>query len=170
METEQATAAKQGPTKGRYVVSPLNGAKMPKGRRKGSPNKVTATIREAIETACREVTDAQGRRGLAAWLLERANGGIADRQIFAAMVAKALPLQVTAQGASGVVVQLNWLQGRNLAPHVTATSHPDPNSLILKADTRDAIPIQPDVIDVETGEGATADPPPPLSSAGGGVE
>ena len=156
METAQATAAKDGTDRG-FVVSPLNGAVMPKGRRKGAVNKVTATIREAVEYAAREVTDSKGRKGLAAWMLERANGGIQDRQIFAAMVSKALPLTVTGN-VGGVTINLAWLSGREVT-HGTVTSHAQHKSLILEGDTR----IDPP----KTLENPAADPPPPVESAGG---
>ena len=98
------------------------------GRPKGVPNKVTQNIREAIELATREVTDSKGKKGLAAWLLERASGSVADRQIFAGMVAKALPLTVNATGA-GITINLGWLQGRGIVD-VTPATHSAPKSLI----------------------------------------
>lgn len=163
MESAQAEAAKHGTDKG-VVVSPLNGAVMPKGRRKGSVNKVTATIREAVEYAAREVTDSQGRKGLAAWMLERANGGIQDRQIFAAMVSKALPLTVSGNVA-GVTINLGWLEGRGVTP-VTVTSQSKRNSLILDADTRSNEP-RAAIEQGKTAESGAVDPPSPLQSAGG---
>ena len=109
--------------------SPLSGSRLPVGRPKGTQNKVTRTIREAIEIACRDVTDSQGRKGLAAWLLERANGSVADRQIFAAMVSKALPLQVQAGGQGGITINLGWLAGRGIVD-VTPSPHSAHKSLI----------------------------------------
>ena len=81
------------------------------GRPKGSQNKVTANIRAAVETAAREVTTRAGEKGLTAWLLERASGGIADRQIFAGMVKAALPLKVDATVQS-IQINLGWLGER----------------------------------------------------------
>ena len=92
-----------------------DGRELPAGRRVGSQNKVTRTIREAIEQATREVTDSQGRKGLVAWLLERANGGIQDRQIFAGMVQKALPLQVAHNVNGGITIAMPWLAQRGVA-------------------------------------------------------
>lgn len=142
-------------------VSPLNGVPTPTGRRKGIPNKVTQSIREAIEQATREVTDSKGRKGLTAWLLERANGGIQDRQIFAGMVAKALPL--TVQGnVSGVTISLAWLQGRDVSP-VTVSSQSARKPLILDMETRNSTPQNE-----KSPENPSADPPSPGESAGGG--
>lgn len=82
----------------------------PGGRPKGVPNKVTRTIREAVEMAARDCHP----KGLAGWLIERANGSLGDRQIFAAMVNKALPLQVNAS-VQGVVIHMPWLGQRGVA-------------------------------------------------------
>ena len=153
---EQANAPKIGDDRGR-VVSPLNGAVMPKGRQKGTQNKVTKTIREAIEVACRDVTDSQGRKGLAAWLLERANGSVADRQIFAAMVSKALPLQVQAGGQGGITINLGWLAGRGIVD-VTPSSQSEPKSLIDNGK----------LIEAETDHQVDEiDTPPPINRQGG---
>lgn len=162
----QDNAAKEAPAK-RVAVSPLNGAKMPLGRRKGSVNKVTATIREAVELAARQVTDKEGRKGLAYWLLERANGGVADRQIFAAMMAKALPLTVNANGAGGVTINLGWLSGRDIGG--TLTVQPASNSLIEHDDKRTINPsatIEP----IESQKNTAAETPIPADDRlpGGG--
>jgi len=79
-----------------------NGSALPVGRPKGTANKVTRTIREAVEMAAAGCHPA----GLAGWLIERAQGGVQDRQIFAGMVAKALPLQVHAQVNGGIRLEL----------------------------------------------------------------
>lgn len=88
------------------------GNKLSPGRPAGTPNKVTASIREAVEQA------AQGchPRGLAGWLIDRANGGVQDRQIFAGMVSKALPLTVNANVNGGIRLELGWLSGRQVGP------------------------------------------------------
>lgn len=96
------------------------------GRPKGVPNKVTANIREAIEKAC--APGGCHPEGLAGWLIERAcSDSVQDRQIFAGLVAKALPAQLQASVQhSGVVVQLGWLQSRGLARrNGTPTPHAD---------------------------------------------
>lgn len=159
----QDNAAKQAPAK-RVAVSPLNGAKMPLGRRKGSVNKVTATIREAVELAARQVTDGQGRKGLAYWLLERANGGVADRQIFAAMMAKALPLTINGNGTGGVTINLGWLSGRDIGG--TLTVQPTPNALIEHDDNRTINPSSGETLENRQ-EIPAANPLPPDERQGG---
>ena len=91
----------------RFNVPPPPGP----GRPKGLPNKVARTIRAAVEAAAREVTTRDGEKGLTAWLLERASGGIADRQIFAGMIKAALPLRVDATVQS-ININLGWLAAR----------------------------------------------------------
>jgi len=91
----------------RFNVPPPPGP----GRPKGLPNKVARTIRAAVEAAAREVTTRDGEKGLTAWLLERASGGIADRQIFAGMIKAALPLRVDATVQS-ININLGWLGER----------------------------------------------------------
>ena len=91
----------------RFNVPPPPGP----GRPKGLPNKVARTIRAAVEVAAREVTTREGEKGLTAWLLERASGGIADRQIFAGMVKAALPLKVDAT-VQTISINLGWLGAR----------------------------------------------------------
>jgi len=152
---EQQTAKKE--TKMQLQKpSPLSGSRLPVGRPKGTQNKVTRTIREAVEIAAREVTDSKGKKGLAAWLLERANGSVADRQIFAGMVAKALPLTVNAQGA-GITINLGWLAGRGIVD-VTPATQSAPKPLIDKSK----------LIESETDHQVDEiDTPPPINRQGG---
>jgi hypothetical protein len=178
MESVETEAPKVRTKEGRpkpQPVSPLNGVPTPYGRRKGVPNKVTKTIREAVEMAARDVTDSQGRKGLAAWLLERANGTIADRQIFAAMVAKALPLQVQAQGGSGgITINLAWLAGRGLT-NVSPTAQPNViDAQLIESTARNDVDLrvedtnhpEPAAIDHQAD---TADPHPPIERQEGGA-
>lgn len=82
------------------------------GRPKGGSNRVTKTIRDAVEAASQP--GACHPEGLAGWLIERANGALGDRQIFAAMVSKAMPLQVQANVDGGIRLELGWLGGRSI--------------------------------------------------------
>lgn len=146
---EQQTAKKE--KKLLQNPSPLSGSRLPVGRPKGTPNRVTKTIREAVEIAAREVTDSKGKKGLAAWLLERANGSVADRQIFAGMVAKALPLTINGNGA-GITINLGWLAGRGIVD-VAPAKQAMQKSNIIDAE-----------LDHQADEKA---PPTPHQSAGG---
>jgi len=87
-----------------------NGHALPVGRPKGTPNKVTRTIREAVEMAAKDCHP----KGLAGWLVERAQGSLGDRQIFAAMVNKAMPLQVNTNVDGGIRLELGWLSQRQV--------------------------------------------------------
>ena len=95
------------------------------GRPKGVQNSVTRTIREAVEKA------AQGCHpdGLAGWLIERAQGGVQDRQIFAQMVNKAMPLQVQANVDGGVRLELSWLSARSIG--TTAAQIPEQRTQVI---------------------------------------
>jgi hypothetical protein len=120
-------AQKLGSMKEQYR-SPLSGAVLKPGRVKGTPNKVTRTIREAVELACQP--GACHPKGLAGWLIERAKSrSAADRQIFAGLVGKALPLQVHAQHSGGIAIQLGWLQSRGIG----ATQADPAGSVTLEA-------------------------------------
>ena len=127
MDTEDASsgAPKNGASLEKRVVSPLTGAEMPAGRRKGTQNKVTRTIREAVEKAARDCHP----EGLAGWLVERAQGSLGDRQIFAQMVNKAMPLQVQAQVGGGVQIQLSWLGQRQIG--TTVAQQPEQRTQVL---------------------------------------
>jgi hypothetical protein len=104
-----------------------NGVSLPVGRKPGVPNRVTRTIREAVELASQP--GACHPRGLAGWLIERAKGGIGDRQIFAGMVAKAMPLQVHQQVSGGIAIQLGWLQQRGIGAVATQSAERVPQVL-----------------------------------------
>ena len=111
--------------KKKVMVSPLTSNELPAGRQKGSVNKVTRTIREAVEKAARDCHP----EGLAGWLIERAQGGIQDRQIFAQMVNKAMPLQVQANVDGGIKLELSWLGGRNIG--TTTAQIPEQRTQVL---------------------------------------
>jgi len=114
------TAAKPAESPAAPAKRPRPGTGVPgPGRPKGSQDRITRTIKDAIEIAAKECHP----QGLAGWLLERAQGGVEDRKIFAGMVAKVIPAQLQASVQGGIVVQLPWLQGRNVGGHVPSTSH-----------------------------------------------
>jgi hypothetical protein len=130
---ENSTTPKVGEKKRRIVVSPLTGAEMPVGRAKGVPNRVTRTIREAVEAAAQP--GACHKDGLAGWLIDRAKGSLGDRQIFAAMVNKAMPLQVHANVNGGIKLELGWLGSRNIGTVTPQTPEARTQVLDLQPET-----------------------------------
>lgn len=115
----------------RPVMRTPDGRELPAGRVKGTPNKVTRTIREAVEMAARDCHP----KGLAGWLVERAQGSLGDRQIFAAMVNKAMPLQVQANVDGGIRLELGWLAGRQIGTPAAQTAQQAPQALDLQRDS-----------------------------------
>lgn len=154
--------------------SPISGAPVPAGRPKGTPNRVTQTIKDAIEAACKP--GACHPEGLAGWLIERATGGVEDRKIFAGMVAKVIPAQLQASVQGGITVQLPWLTGRNISPHGTTTAQSqaidaqvidvtvENDGDLRVGDPRPALEAPPDRLV------AAADPHPPIDRQAGGRE
>jgi hypothetical protein len=162
-------------------VSPVNGQPVPIGRQKGTPNKVTQTIREAIELACKP--GACHPQGLAGWLIDRATGGVEDRKIFAGLVAKVVPAQIHAT-VDQVTVQLPWLAGRGVVsthrrtqpqaidaqvvePAMELTQDlrvDDPMRVLEVPEAAPSVAPSPRVAPVQL----PADPPPPLERQAGG--
>lgn len=137
------------------AASPLNGAQLPTGRPKGVQNKLTRTIREAVEKAARDCH----ADGLAGWLIERAQGGIQDRQIFAQMVNKAMPLQVQANVDGGIKLELSWLGGRNIGTTAQAIPEKRTQVLDLQQDAEGQYRII-DPVDVSNGKPPAGEGPP----------
>ena len=80
------------------------------GRPKGVPNKLTQSLRQAVERAAQDCHP----QGLAGWLVDRANGTIGDRQIFAGVVSKVIPMQVDHAVNGGISINLGWLGQRGI--------------------------------------------------------
>ena len=80
------------------------------GRPKGVPNKLTQSLRSAVEMAARDCHP----EGLAGWLVERAQGSLGDRQIFATVVSKVIPMQVNTSVQGGISINLGWLAQRGI--------------------------------------------------------
>lgn len=86
------------------------------GRPKGVPNKVNKTIREAVLEAVQPGhCHPEGLRG---WLVERALGGIEDRKIFAGVVSRVIPIEITGADGGPVKIDLGWLSGRKIGGDV----------------------------------------------------
>jgi hypothetical protein len=152
--------------------SPITGAPVPAGRPKGSPNRVTQSIKDAIELACKP--GACHPQGLSGWLIERAQGGVQDRQIFATMVAKVIPAQLQAQVDGAIVVQLPWLQGRNVGGFVPSASQSaiiDAQVVEITQEKNGDLRVSDPKPALEAPKSAQSDPHPPINrQAGGGEE
>lgn len=83
-----------------------------RGRPKGVPNKINKTIRDAVLEAVQP--GACHAEGLTGWLKDRALGGIEDRKIFAGMVSRVIPVEITGAGGGPVKIDLGWLTERRI--------------------------------------------------------
>lgn len=139
----------------------------PAGKPKGTVNRVTASIKEAIEQAC--APGACHPEGLAGWLIERAQSdSVQDRAIFAGLVSKALPAQLQASVQhGGVVVQLGWLQHRGVGRGTLASQSVVGDSQVIDSHgllTHDLRIDDPTLVP----HGALQTPHPPQNPAAGG--
>jgi len=104
-----------------------DGRELPAGRVKGQPNKLTVALKDAVERAARDCHP----QGLAGWLVDRANGSIGDRQIFAGIVGKVIPLQIQQHVQGGISINLNWLGGRQIGTVTAQTVEQSPQVVDL---------------------------------------
>jgi len=126
MEMSEAVAAKKASEIRRQRPAP-NGQALPVGRAKGTPNRLTVALKDAVERAARDCHP----QGLAGWLVDRANGSIGDRQIFAAVVSKVIPLQIQQHVQGGISINLNWLGGRQIGTVTAQTVEQSPQVVDL---------------------------------------
>ena len=159
------------PNGSRVAVSPINGAELPlTGRPKGKPNRVTVTVKQAIEQA---IQPGQCHpQGLAGWLVERAKGSLGDRQIFASVVNKFVPVQLNAHVDGGIKLELGWLGGRQIGTSTTQLEHAPTQVLDLKQESEGVYRIV-DPQPVAQGSGQAQpepapDPHPPSKPGPGG--
>jgi len=90
------------------------------GRQKGQPNKLTVSLREAVELA---VQPGQCHpNGFAGWLVDRAKGGVEDRKIFAGVVGRVIPLQIEKKSDTTMRIELGWLNGRDVGRHLSQSA------------------------------------------------
>jgi len=140
------------------------------GRPKGSTNRVTMTIKAAIEAAVQP--GACHPEGLAGWLIERAKGGLGDRQIFASVVNRFVPVQLNAQVDGGIKLELGWLGGRQIGTGATQLQHAPTQVLDLKQESEGVYRIvdpQPAAQPADqAGPEAARDPHPPFEPGVGG--
>lgn len=110
-EQESTAPVKNGSDSGKSEakqrVSPLNGVPVPNGRTKGTPNKTTKTIRDAVMQAFDDV-------GGAEYLVRLANGTQSDRAAFTSLLNKVLPTQINANVEGGIKLELSWLGSRSI--------------------------------------------------------
>ena len=78
-----------------------------KGRPRGIQNRLTRTMKEAIEKAFDNV-------GGPAYLEKMANGTATDRQAFMALIGRLLPMQVNSNIDQRIRVELPWLAARGI--------------------------------------------------------
>ena len=140
------------------------------GRPKGSTNRVTMTIKAAIEAAVQP--GACHPEGLAGWLIERAKGGLGDRQIFASVVNRFVPVQLNAQVDGGIKLELGWLGGRQIGTGATQLQHAPTQVLDLKQESEGVYRIvDPQPVAQGAGQAqpeAARDPHPPVEPGVGG--
>ncbi len=95
----------------RHLFAPGN-----PGKPKGAVNRVSKTIREAVLEAVQPgMCHPEGLKG---WLVDRAQGGIEDRKIFAGVVSRVIPIEITGEGGGPVKIDLGWLTGRKIGGDV----------------------------------------------------
>lgn len=87
-----------------------------RGRPPGTPNKVTRSIRQAVMESIEPGNCHPD--GLAGWLIDRARGGIEDKKIYAAVVSRVIPIEITGEGGGPVKIDLGWLTGRKIGGEV----------------------------------------------------
>ena len=168
MEVAEATA-KDAPEK-RLQPPGAGGTRLPVGRAKGTPNRVTVTVKQAIEQA---IQPGQCHpQGLAGWLVERAKGSLGDRQIFASVVNKFVPVQLNAHVDGGIKLELGWLGGRQIGTGATQLQHAPTQVLDLKQESEGVYRIvdpQPVAQGADqAGPEAARDPHPPIEPGVGG--
>jgi hypothetical protein len=139
------------------------------GRPKGMPNKVTRTIREAVMESIEPGNCHPD--GLAGWLIERARGGIEDRKIYAAVVSRVIPIEITGENGGPVKIDLGWLTGRKVGGEViditpTTQTLADQALTRLPTDFQSEAPAQAQsqISHTNGGEAATAGGVPDLLS------
>lgn len=123
------------------------------GRPKGVPNKVTRTIRQAVMESIEPGNCHPD--GLAGWLIERARGGIEDRKIYAAVVSRVIPIEITGAEGGPIKIDLGWLSGRKIGGEViditpTTQTHEDAAPERLPTDFESEAPVLAPAAPAET--------------------
>lgn len=118
----------------------------PHGRPKGVPNKITRGIKDAVMASIQP--GECHPEGLKGWLRDRALGGIEDRKIYAGIVSRVIPIEVTGKDGEAIKIDLGWLTGRAIAGQdaidVTPTSQDEDNARDIKGLGYDVPDLQSD--------------------------
>ena len=88
-------------------LPPAFAAEIGKGRPRGIQNRLTRTMKEAIEQAF-------DKAGGVDYLVKLAHGTSSDRQAFAALIGRLLPMQVNSNIDQRIRVELPWLAQRGI--------------------------------------------------------
>lgn len=100
-------------------IAPQSAMRPPGPNTPRSPKGVVS-IRKAIERATKE--GACHPEGLSGWLIDRAQGGIQDRQIFAQLIGRCITPSVQ-EGAPSITVNLAWLGAGRGVGQIVPGSH-----------------------------------------------
>lgn len=116
------------------------------GRKPGQPNRITKGIKDAVMES---IQPGQCHpEGLKGWLRDRALGGIEDRKIYAGIVSRVIPIEVTGKDGEAIKIDLGWLTGRAIAGQdaidVTPTSQDEDNARDIKGLGYDVPDLQSD--------------------------
>ena len=162
-------------TESKLIAPRRRGRDLPPGpgRPKGSTNRVTMTIKAAIEAAVQP--GACHPEGLAGWLIDRAKGGLGDRQIFASVVNKFVPVQLNATVDGGIKLELGWLGGRQVGTTPTQLQQQAPQVIEMQQENGGVFRIiDPQPVAQGGGQAraeggqAVRDPHPPVEPGAGG--
>ena len=104
---EPVPAPRGDQTQEKRGLNPAVGEEMGKGRKKGQVNRLTRTMKEAIEQAFEKA-------GGVDYLVRLAEGTATDRQAFAALIGRLLPMQVNSNIDQRIRIELPWLQARGI--------------------------------------------------------
>jgi hypothetical protein len=142
---------------------------VPKKGEKQGPRRVTVTVKQAIEAAIQP--GGCHPQGLAGWLIERAKGSLGDRQIFASVVNKFVPVQLNANIDGGIKLELGWLGGRQVGTTPSQLQQEQTQVIELKQETEGVYRIvdpQPVEQPSKVLEPSTIPDPHPPSKPGAG--
>lgn len=107
LDPEKAEQKKATGSTAERGLNPAFVEAMGQGRKKGQVNRLTRTMKEAIEQAF-------DKAGGVDYLVKLAHGTSSDRQAFAALIGRLLPMQVNSNIDQRIRVELPWLAARGI--------------------------------------------------------